>query len=54
VSNWKNSNQRQRWFTSALLDIEPKLNKVAGYQYLPILRAKILEMTEESDNQKAA
>jgi transposase-like protein len=54
VSNWKNSNQRQRWVASALLDIEPKLNKVAGYQYLPILRAKILEMTEESDHQKAA
>ncbi|WP_176236436.1 hypothetical protein [Candidatus Hakubella thermalkaliphila] len=35
---WKNSNQKQRWLASALLDIEPRLNRVKGYRYLPQLR----------------
>jgi transposase-like protein len=38
VDYWKNSNQKQRWLASALLDIEPRLNRVKGYRYLPELR----------------
>ena len=38
VDRWTNSNQRQRWLATALLDIEPRLRKVKGYRYLPRLR----------------
>ncbi len=38
VDRWTNSHQRQRWLASALLEIEPRLNKVKGYRHLPRLR----------------
>ena len=38
VDRWTNSNQRQRWLATALLDIEPRLRKVKGYRHLPRLR----------------
>lgn len=41
VDYWKNSNQKQRWLAAALLDIEPRLNKIRGYRYLPQLREAI-------------
>ena len=41
VDCWKNSNQKQRWLATALLDIEPRLRKVKGYRHLPKLRAAI-------------
>lgn len=43
VDCWKNSNQRQRWLATALLDIEPRLRRVKGYRHLPNLRAAIRE-----------
>ncbi|MEJ2068088.1 MAG: transposase [Deltaproteobacteria bacterium] len=41
VDYWKNSNQKHRWLASALLDIEPRLNRLCGYRHLPKLRAAI-------------
>ena len=41
VDHWQNSRQRQRWLATALLDIEPRLRKVAGYRHLPKLRAAL-------------
>jgi transposase-like protein len=41
VDYWKNSNQKQRWLTTALLEIEPRLNRTRGYRYLPELRTAI-------------
>ena len=41
VSYWKNSNQRQRWVATALLEIEPGLRKIKGYEYLPLLKQAI-------------
>ena len=38
VDHWKNSNQRQRWLVTALVDIEPPLRKVVGYRHLPKMR----------------
>ncbi len=37
VDRWTNSNQRQRWLATALLDIEPRLRRVKGYRHLPKL-----------------
>lgn len=41
VDYWKNSNQKQRWVASALLDIEPRLTKVRGHKQLSKLRDAI-------------
>jgi transposase-like protein len=41
VDYWRNSNQKQRWLARALLDIEPRLNRIRGYKYLPELRTAI-------------
>jgi transposase-like protein len=38
VKRWTNSGQRHRWLAAALLDIEPRLRKVKGSKYLPLLR----------------
>jgi transposase-like protein len=45
VDYWKNSEQRQRWVATALLEIEPRLRKVAGYQHLRQLRAAMAQLT---------
>ena len=41
VDYWRNSDQKHRWIAASLLDIEPRLNKVSGMRYLPLLRAAI-------------
>lgn len=41
VDYWKNPGQRERWLASALIEIEPTLNRVAGYEHLPELRSSI-------------
>ena len=41
VDYWKNSNQKQRWVATALLDVEPRLNRISGYRQLKKLRSAI-------------
>ena len=41
VDYWRNSDQKQRWVASALLDLEPRLNRVKGMKYLSELRRAI-------------
>ena len=43
VTHWKNSNHKQRWLAAALLDIEPRLRKIKGYQHLPKLRLALMK-----------
>lgn len=38
VKVWKNSSQRHRWLAAALLDSQPRMRKVKGFRYLPLLR----------------
>ena len=57
VDHWQNSSHRQRWLATALLDIEPRLRKVAGYRHLPKLRAEIkreLKIDTTTANKEAA
>jgi len=58
VDNWKSSNQKQRWLAAALIDIEPRLNRLLGYRHLPALRAAIMKElkldTENERSQRAA
>ncbi len=48
VSCWKNSNQRQRWFATATLEIEPKLRKVKGHKSLSLLREVMRHKSEQN------
>lgn len=53
VKYWKNSSQKQRWLASALLELEPTLNKIAGASHLQELREKIqkdLKLRSEKSN----
>jgi transposase-like protein len=58
VCYWKNSEQRQRWVATSLLEIEPRLIRLKNHQYLPQLRAAlqtfVLERQKKTENQKAA
>lgn len=41
VDRWHNGNQILRWTATGLLDIEPRLNKIQGARYLPVLKYKL-------------
>lgn len=41
VDRWRNSEQKQRWLATALLEIEPRLRRVAGCKHLVRLRAAL-------------
>ena len=52
IDYWKNSDQKQRWVSAALLDLEPRLRRVKGMKYLPLLQERIqLELGIENKNQ---
>lgn len=44
VDRWHNSNQILRWNAAACMDIEPRLYKIKGHNYLKVLRLKIQQM----------
>lgn len=44
VDRWHNSNQILRWTGTALMDIEPRLQRIHGHGYLKVLRYKLQEM----------
>ncbi len=57
VDRWRNSEQKQRWVTAALLDIEPNLRRVKGYRSLPLLRSALkaaIQQTECTDHPQVA
>jgi putative transposase len=41
VDRWRNSDQKQRWVATALLDLEPHLRRIKGYRHLPLLRVAL-------------
>jgi putative transposase len=41
VDHWNNSEQKQRWLATALLDLEPRLRRIRNYRALPLLREAI-------------
>lgn len=38
VDHWRNSDQKQRWLATALLDLEPQLRRIKHYEALPLLQ----------------
>jgi transposase-like protein len=53
VDCWKNSDQKQRWLATALLDIEPRLRRVKGFRHLPALR-RALQANRKRREKEAA
>jgi transposase len=54
IGYWKNSDQRQRWVGTALLEIEPKLRKVKGYRHLKELREAMKNLNQKNKATNAA
>jgi transposase-like protein len=54
VDCWKNSSQKHRWLASALLDIEPRLNRISGYKHLPVLQEKLKQFLGLNKQSQAA
>ena len=46
VDHWRNSEQKQRWLATALLDLEPRLRRLKNFRALPLLRAALTRQTE--------
>lgn len=54
VDHWKNSNQRQRWVASAIIEIEPNLQRIRGYKDLTKLRENMRDHKRLLFEKKAA
>ncbi len=52
VDRWRNSYQLLRWTASALLEIEPILNKVSNARYLKVLRFKMQQEIKKRQEKK--
>jgi hypothetical protein len=46
VDHWENSEQKQRWLATALLDLEPRLRRIRNYRALPLLREALRRQLE--------
>ena len=54
VDRYRNSEQKQRWVGTALLEIEPRLRRVRGMKHLPALRAALQREMGITKRQAAA
>jgi transposase-like protein len=54
VTRWQNSDQRRRWVATALLEIEPRLNCVMGYEHLKDLRLVMKRFIARRKQESAA
>jgi transposase-like protein len=54
VSRWQNSDQRRRWVATALLEIEPRLRLVMGYEHLKELRDAMKRFVARRKQENAA
>lgn len=52
VDRWHNSNQILRWTAATLMDLEPRLNKIRGFQYLKTLRFKMKQIIQQRQSGK--
>ena len=54
VDHWKNSEQKQRWLATALLDLEPRLRRIRNYRALPLLREAVKRQLQSVKKSAAA
>ncbi|MBK9322714.1 MAG: transposase [Bdellovibrionaceae bacterium] len=47
VDRWQNSNQRQRWVATAMMEIEPRLRTVKGHKFLKELRISMKKLNQK-------
>lgn len=52
VDCWRNSDQKQRWVASSLLDQERRLRRIRGYRHLPQLKAALKMIVDKKELQK--
>jgi putative transposase len=53
VDHWRNSEQKQRWMATALLDLEPRLRRIRNYRALPLLREALRRQVQEPNKSAA-
>ena len=53
VDRWRNSDQILRWTAASLMDLEPRLNRIRGFRYLPVLKFKLKEMVRQRQEERA-
>lgn len=53
VDRWQNSDQILRWTAASLMDLEPRLRRIRGFRYLPVLKFKLREMVRERQKKHA-
>ena len=54
VDRWRNSSQILRWTATGLLDIEPRMHRISGYQFLKVLRYKLSKIVATRTEKKTA
>lgn len=54
VTRWQNSDQRQRWVGTAMLELEPGLNRVQGYKHMGDLRVAMKAIAAEQKLKQVA
>jgi transposase-like protein len=52
VDRWQNSNQIQRWTATSALDIEPRLHRIKGHEFLKVLRFKLMDIVSKRTGRK--
>jgi len=53
VDRWRGGEHIQRWTASGLLELEPRLNRVKGFQYLKLLKIKLKEEVARRQKKEA-
>lgn len=53
VDHWRNSDQKQRWLATALLDLEPQLRRIKNYEALPLLQQALHQHVEKGKKSAA-
>lgn len=54
VDVWKSSEQKHRWVATALLDLEPRLHRIKGFEALPQLRLALARAVRATNAAAAA
>jgi putative transposase len=54
VDVWKSSEQKHRWVATALLDLEPRLHRIKGFEALPQLRVALARAVRAANAAEAA
>jgi len=54
VDRWHDSDQILRWTATGLMDIEPRMHRISGHQFLKVLRYKLSTLVATRTGKRAA